>query len=637
VPITDITTEVKLKNTRHLALIAALVLVAWACGPQGPTPAKNVKAETIGIPVKAVTHVAVKVGLNRDKKPQIYSAMAQNAANFILLVINPETGAFRQIVPEGEKHNYPNAPIMSRSGRFYIGAAYSGHLFYFDPEKDALIDAGLIHEGSTFPCGLDEDAAGLIWIGSYGDADLTSYDPKTGAFKGYGRMDDVDMYNKPMVNADGLICNTISTTRPHVVVLDPKSGEKKTVGPVAVKGKDKFEVHKGPDKKIYIESSLGNFRIEGFKAVPVAKVPERQPREAQYGIASADFTDGPDLLFRKLEVKTVDGKSKVFDLNWEGAGTEIFVLHEGPDNLLYGSSILPEHFFRYNPATSEMKDFGRCTLSTGEAYSMANLDGKLYILSYTGAHISVYDPAKPYDFRETGESNPRDLGRIDDISYRPRSSLAGPLGRVWVASVPDYGMWGGPLTTYDPKTDTKKAYYRIVGDASCYSLVELPALRFIAVGTSKQGGSGTQPKVDQATLFLWDYQAEKKAWEGPYDHPVEAFNALAAGADGRLWGTVESGEKGEKGELFVFDPEARKFAGHVELPPGRPLDNGLQFGPDGRLYGFTKSALYRVDPKTMKLEVVLAADQGFDVPGPIIGKSVYFGEKHELKTIRLFE
>lgn len=622
------------KRRQSTVLLAILLVFAAACGPKGPAAVKNPSVQTLGIPVKAVTHVVLKVGLNREKKPQIYSAMAQNAANFILLVIDPETGTFRQIVPEGEKHNYPNAPIMSRSGRLYIGAAYSGHLFYFDPEKDALIDAGLIHEGSVFPCGLDEDASGKIWIGSYGDADLTSYDTATNTFKGYGRMDDVDMYNKPMVNADGLICNVISTTRPHVVVLDPKTGEKRTVGPVAVKGQDKFEVRKGPDKKVYIESNLGNFRIEGFKAVPVEKIPERPAPGPQYGIADVSFIDGPDLIFRKLEVKRVGAPSRVFDLTWDGAGTEIFVLHQGPDNLLYGSSILPEHLFRYDPASGEMKDFGRCTLSTGEAYSMANLDGKLYILSYTGARISVYDPAKPYDFRETDESNPRDLGRIDDVSYRPRSSLAGPLGRVWVASVPDYGTWGGPLSTYDPKADTKKAYYRIAGDASCYTLAELPTFGLIAVGTTIQGGTGTQPKVDQATLFLWDYQAEKKVWEGPFEHPVEAFNALAAGPGGRLWGTVMSKDSGE---LFVFDPAAKKFAGRVALPGGRPLDLGLQFGPDGKLYGFTKSAFYRVNPKSMKFETVMAAADAFSVAGPIIGKNVYFADRHKLQTARIFE
>jgi hypothetical protein len=273
-------------------------------------------------------------------------------------------------------------------------------------------------------------------------------------------------------------------------------------------------------------------------------------------------------------------------------------------------------------------------MSTGEAYSMANLDGKMYIASYTGARLSVYDPAKPYNFGEAPDSNPRELGRIDDVSYRPRSTIAGPLGRVWVASVPDYGTWGGPLSTYDPKTETKKAYYGIAGDASCYTLAELPRLGLIAVGTTIHGGTGTQPKVDQATLFLWDYQAEKKAWEGPFEHPVEAFNALAVGPDGRLWGTVITKDAGE---LFVFDPEARKFTGRIALPPGRPLDLGLQFGPDGRLYGFTRSSLYKVNPRSMKLETVMTADEAFSVPGPIIGSSIHFGDGHELKMIRLFE
>ena len=625
-----------MNTTRHLAfLLIMMLIVAAACGPKGPVPIKNPASETLGIPVKAVTHVVLKVGLNRDKKPQVYSAMAQNAANFILLVIDPETGAFRQIVPEGQNHNYPNAPIMSRSGRLYIGAAYSGHLFCFDPEKDTLVDAGLIHEGSTFPCGLDEDASGRIWIGSYGDADLTSYDPATGEFKGYGRMDEVDMYNKPLVNADGLICNLITTTRPHVVVLNPKTGEKKAVGPVVVKGgQNTLNMTKGPDKKVYIASSQGNFRIEGFEAVPVEKVPERQPAAPEHGIAAVTFADGPDLIFRKLDVLTADGQARSFDLNWEGAGTDIFVLHQGPDNLLYGSSILPEHLFRFDPASGEMKDFGRCSMSTGEAYSMANLDGKMYIASYTGARLSVYDPAKPYNFGEAPDSNPRELGRIDDVSYRPRSTIAGPLGRVWVASVPDYGTWGGPLSTYDPKTETKKAYYGIAGEASCYTLAELPKLGLIAVGTTIQGGTGTQPKVDQATLFLWDYQAEKKAWEGPFEHPVEAFNALAVGSDGRLWGTVIT--QGCRGAL-CFDPAARKFTGRVALPPGRPLDLGLQFGPDGRLYGFTRSSLYKVNPKSMKLETVLAADEAFSVAGPIIGSNIHFGDGHELKAIRLFE
>ena len=124
--------------------------------------------------------------------------------------------------------------------------------------------------------------------------------------------------------------------------------------------------------------------------------------------------------------------------------------------------------------------------------------------------------------------------------------------------MPDYGRWGGPLSYYCPATGEKKAYYRIVGDASCSSLAYLANERLIAVGTSIHGGSGTQPKVKQAVLFLWDHEKEEKVWEGTPDRPVDTFNALVAGPDGRLYGTIV-GSGGP--ELFAFDPKQRKFVG----------------------------------------------------------------------------
>ena len=56
------------------------------------------------------------------------------------------------------------------------------------------------------------------------------------------------------------------------------------------------------------------------------------------------------------------------------------------------------------------------------------------------------------------DSNPRDLGRLEEVSYRPRAMVTGPMGRVWIASVPDYGLWGGPLSWFDPGTEAFGTY-----------------------------------------------------------------------------------------------------------------------------------------------------------------------------------
>ena len=113
---------------------------------------------------------------------------------------------------------------------------------------------------------------------------------------------------------------------------------------------------------------------------------------------------------------------------------------------------------------------------------MGNLDGKLYICSYPGARLSVYDPSRPYEFGVAADSNPRDLGRVDEVSYRPRAMVTGPMGRVWIASVPDYGLWGGPLSWYDPGTEQFGSYRDIAGEASCWSLAWLVSPGFARGG-----------------------------------------------------------------------------------------------------------------------------------------------------------
>ena len=617
-----------------IAVVIMVITVLTSCSNSQYKLNDNLHISEIGIPVKSVNWVRLHEGINRDGQPCILATMGQTADNFFVLQIDPETGELTQYISQVEKSNYPTATLMSKSGKLYIGAAYAGHLLCYNPAENRLDDFGAINTGkASFPCGIVEDDDGLLWIGSYGTADLTSYDPSSGTFTRHGRMDDVDMYNYPMVNVDGMICNKIMMTKPHLVVFDPKTGTKKVVGPIAEKGKDSLTLTHGQNNRVYIKSSLGNYRIEGFNAVKVETIPENTtPQPPKSGI-SFRFADAGQQLYRKLEVTIPNGEARTFDLDYEAAGTEIFYLHNGPDGCIYGSSILPLHLFRYDSPSGGLDDLGKCSAAAGEAYSMANLDGSIYISSYPGARVSVYDPSRPYEYGAETGSNPRELGRIDDISYRPRTTLAGPLGRVWLVSLPDYGRWGGPLSWYDPGTEEKKAYYEIAGDGSCYTMVWLENQGLLAVGTSIYGGSGTQPKVEQAVLFLWDCEAEKKVWEGTLDLQINTFNALVSAPDGRLFGTVTGGDTPE---LFVFDPESRTFTDRISLPHGGPLDLGLQNGPDGYLYGFTRSCFYRIDPATLTIEELLHEEDAFDIAGPINGKSIYFAQEVTLKMIEIF-
>jgi outer membrane protein assembly factor BamB len=390
-----------MKKTCFTILMLAVVLAA--CGPSNKvTYVKNPEARTIGVPVKSVNWVKTHFGLNADKQPRIYITMGQQGDNFFVVEVDPETGATKQYLGTIKNSNYPTATLMSRSGMLYVGASYAGHLYRFDPQKEVLEDLGAINQGKVeFPCAIDEDRAGRVWIGSYGTADLTAFDPKTGEFQRFGRMDDVDMYNYPMVNADGLICNKIMMTKPKCVVLDPKTGRKEVVGPVETKGQDTLDLRKDAQGWVHIVSSLGNFKIQGFKAVPEKQAPPAPAKAPFENIKDVRFVGPEAEPYKQLEVQLVTGDTRTLDLNLELSGTDIFYIHVGPDNLIYGSSILPLHLFRYNPGTGELIDLGKASSAGGEAYSMANLDGKIYISAYTGATLSVYDPAKPYAFGNT--------------------------------------------------------------------------------------------------------------------------------------------------------------------------------------------------------------------------------------------
>ena len=588
---------------------------------------------TLGIPVRSVNWVRVFPTLDAEGQDCLVAVMGQQAAGFTVVKIDPATCTTSQATAPDPTANFPTGALRTRDGLVYIGAAYAGHLYRYDPATEQLVDLGAINlPDDTFPCNMDEDENGVIWIGCYGSAGLTSYDPAADAFTRHGRMDKTDMYCYPYVGAGGTIACNIKMTRPHVIVYDPVSGRRETVGPVAVtEDGGSLNLYRADDRQLYIRSTEGDFRLNEFEAEPVGHLPDPAPPQTLSDGTTADFADRDTQMFREMAITHPGtGKTRTLPVAYESAGSEIFLIHRGPDASIYGSSILPLHLFRFEPRSQAMDDLGVCTRATGEAYSMANMDGKLYICSYPGAVLSVYDPARPYHFGTDPDSNPRDLGRMDEISYRPRSMVAGPLGRVWTASVPNYGMWGGPLSWYDPASDEFGTYRDIAGEASCWSLAWLEAHGLLAIGTTIDGGTGTQPRVDEASLFLWDCEAEKKAWEGRLPVEITEVNALAALEDGMLCGT---GHHQGESHIFVFDPADRRFLKVVPLPDGRPLDGGIQIGSDGCVYGFTTGCFYRFDPVAGEVTAIHQERGVFQTPGPMDADGVYFTKKHELKKL----
>jgi len=574
--------------------------------------------------------------------------MGQSGARFMVIRIDCDTGECTKFLADAEGGSFPVSAIWSRRGNCLYVGSYTGHLHRFVPGMETVETLGQMNPGPAhFTCGIAEHPDGDLFIGSHPGCDFTRYDPATGEFTRYGRMAPDDMYFYPMAGVDGTVAGLVKMMRPHVVVLDPKTGEHRAVGPVADTDAQQGQVEllEGRDGLLYIKSHEGSFRLAGMDAVPVEELPAPPPPPALPDGSTWRWLDEEVTAFRKLAIVSPGGRERILELDWEGDGSAIFLCHAGPDGKVYGSSVLPEHFFSYGPAIGDLTDHGTCSTATGEAYSMANLDGHIYIASYPAARLSVYDPSRPYRFGTDNDANPRELGRIDDVSYRPYAMVPGPAGKVWIASVPDYGMWGGTLAWFDPRTETFRSHRHIMQDCSPSALTYLEEENLLLAGFSVYGGSGTQPRATQGGFVLWDPDTDREVWRGDLDLSIHSVVDLCATGSALAFALIISADQ-ENHSLALLDLREHVVVSHTTFskPPHGHATPGLVVN-GGYVYGFTSNGIFRAPLGTTDAQVYWELPPRGDASsrkpvlsvwsGAVLDNTLYFGHENRLLSVPL--
>ena len=506
----------------------------------------------LGQPVKEAICWGVHAGPGTTGQTDtVYLSFAQYDAPLFLLAVNPDTGETRQF----------NGPLSSEMGswgytvdhenRIYLGSYYNAHLLRFDPKTGEWEDLGRPgEEKDTFICGLTTAPDGKIWGGTFPSTTLFDYDPKTGKSEKYGRMDPDQFYCYPTAGEDGLIYCAIQFEKTDIVVFDPKERRKTSLIRSEDRKAGRISLIRGRDGKIYSKLPAQDswLRIEGGKFVPVSPSDVPFPKETLPDGREFQLVGNKILKIRNPATK----QEKEIPLTYEASGSYLFVVAAGPDGRIYGSSMLPLKLFVYDPVKGSHQNLGDASVVNGEVYSMGSFDGKLYLCSYPEGHLSVYDPRKPLQFGDTESSNPRELGPMGEGLYRPRTLVAGPHGKIYIGGYPDYGLIGGAIGVYDPKTNEKRIYRHVVRDQSIASLAYVKELDLLAAGSSIRGGSGTHAVEKEARLILWDPKEEKKVFETVPVAEAKTILSLALTEDGMVYG-ITNNER-----VFVFDPEKRE-------------------------------------------------------------------------------
>jgi hypothetical protein len=574
----------------------------------------------LGVPVRDAILWGAYAGPGKtEARDTLYLSFGQYGAPLFLLAVHPDTGETRQF----------NGPLSSEMGswgftidhgnRIYLGSYYGGHLLRFDPKTEKWEDLGQPGgEKESYICRVTTAPDGKIWGGTFPSATLFSYDPKTGVSQNFGRMDPEQFYCYPTAGEDGLIYSAIQFQKVDIVVFDPEKKTKRSLIPDEARKPGRVTLMKGSDGKIYANVSTADFwfRVEeGERLVVVSEPSVPRPKNVLPDGRTFSLIDNSLLSIENPTTKEI----KKIPFRYEAAGSFIFVLGTGPDNRIYGSSMLPLRLFVHDPDKQSLINLGKASVATGEIYSMAPFEGKLYLCAYPEGRLSVYDPKRPLRFGEAEDANPRDLGPLGEALYRPRAMIAGPHEKIYVGGYPDYGLHGGAIGVYDPRKGEKRIYRHIIPNQSIASLAYLPKSDLIAAGGSVRGGNGTRAIEKEARLILWDPKEEKKIFEIVPVSDAKTILSLAATEDGTLYGITNT----EKG--FVLDVEKRTVRTVFDLGFKDPLEVSLQPGPDRRLYGLSQGAIFAIDPGNGAISLVARPPVPIDSGMAILGRKIYFG------------
>ncbi|MFM1851424.1 MAG: hypothetical protein RIS54_1108 [Verrucomicrobiota bacterium] len=631
----------------------------------------------LGIPVKAANWVRVHPGRLVDGRPSLLVSMGQNNGGPFVLDIDLETGHCRQFGANTPGAEAPTSAMRSlRTGILWVGSAWHGNLHRYDPAhpERGLENLGRIDpELATFPTSIVETPDGMIWIGAYPGCSLTRYNPTTGEFTRFGRMDPVDKYLYLLAADDGSLCGQVKMTTYRMLSIDPATGRGTPIGPILESpptNPKRYEFFKGEDGRLYLDSYEGPLLLANGAATPVDQLPAQMAgvhatyKHAYQTIlplpdgAIATFADYGAFQFRELRLDYPDGRARTLNLDWEGAGTNLWTLHLGPDGKLYGSSMLPEHLFSCHLDGGNMVNHGQCSVSGGEAYSMVNYDGKLAIGSYPASRISLFDPKLPYRFGTGPGANPIDVGPADTLSTRPHSMIVVPDlpaegsakagGKIWVGSAADYGLLDGSLAWFDPANATRGSTRGIMPARTPFVLLWLPNLKQILVGFNSEPGTGVSAKFQQGGYALWDPAKNAAAYVGDFGDAelvdvcslIEARDGLVYALSGRNPRLVTHYEcTPAPSRLCLLDPKTRRVVASAPLPENYgnlPFESGhiLRADTDGTLYGATTEVVFRIKPGTVETEVVAEITGGeLSVVGPILDRTLYFASEWRVRAV----
>jgi len=588
-------------------------------------------------------------------------------SQFAVLDVRSQKVVFHERVPRGS--STWGVDFSQADGAVYFATADTGDLYRYVPGTTEIEHLGRPAPGLV-AWSLLVDPSGVVWMGTYPEARVVSYDPTTGATRDYGRMSDSREYVSALEWHDGAVYAGLKS--PNALVrLDPVSGETQAVdlgdewGPTYTGVRDlhsrgdyllaaleapSSEVllfynpatgvveHADPDYRgrevsqvapdgvsVYYRSMNG--RTSGAAQIVrydlTAKRVGRAVPWAPNAVANVlDFVDmGPgSAAGEHLVMCAYQGRCYTRSLSSTEAtyvdvndqidptGARIIRTHVGPDGKVYFSGYLsPPGMGQWDPQTELFTLLG----GTGQLEGIATFGDDLVLGRYPGAGLMTWNPD------ELWPGGSFIYPARDAEQDRPMDFLD-LGGAMLAATTPTAQKHGGALVRWDGSSATAEVYRDLVPGHTPITLAETGGL--VWAGTSRHGGYGVDPVDGSAQLFAWDPATGEVVHTMTVVEGALSVNGLAVDpADGTLWGLV-------RGSVFHIDPIARVVLSVTKVYQdswtGSQFQEefDLKFDDEGRLFGLSEGKLFHLDTATLRARTLVPQAHGFDVAGG----SIYF-------------
>ncbi|MGM1050495.1 MAG: hypothetical protein ACQEXX_30860 [Bacillota bacterium] len=516
----------------------------------------------LGMPVTADETRSAAVCRNKEGEERLVIA-----ARGYSLVVHPISGECQQLAFPDGIHEYPYAAMSGNDGLFYTGAG--PYIYILDPFVPAYIGRFAVPSG--------EESAGFAFVESeYGHVYATTYpgsylmklDVLAGECQVVTRLDRDRKYAMSLAaDRTGWVYVGLGTTSPALLCLRLENGLRKVIvrGQSGMIQPGSGRVFNGIDGNVYGWLPDGDdhgpgqwYRLHSGKSVSISEqdcapsVYDGDGYKKLHGnLAGGRRLVEWELSDRQVSIQEPDGMVTVLPLHYDGGGTALSPIFNGPDGKLYGTSNHPLHFYTYDVDESRLVNHGSGIIERGGGGNIAAyaLQGsKLMGAAYAGGLIHVLDTSKLLDTTSGSNRNPR-LIYADDRIHRPRCAVSYADGRhVLYGGFPGYGAVGGGLGIVDLKTEqvTMLEHHQVVYGQSTVSLTTLSDGRIIG-GSSIETPGGGEPIASEAVLYELNFSNRKVERQWIPIPEAREISQLSAGDDDLVYGLTSDSM------FFIFD------------------------------------------------------------------------------------